>query len=109
MRDGECGFLVLFSFKNGNKDFVFVAAERVGDAIAKALEKRTYLRDAAAFSVEAFVVDPNMFKDIVPVLKKVARQYWDHAIENTGLNRGEEVEDEYFEATWKDHGIDASD
>lgn len=104
----ECGWLVTFTFENGRKDHRFVRAPSVGEAHLRAISKVSYLKDTFAYAIEAYPLDLDAVREIMPDLKELARFYWYAALENVGVSRGDSDE-EYFEATWQDHGVTLDD
>ncbi len=104
----EINWLVMISVRGHNYP-TFVRAVDTSSAHAKAVAKWDFLKLAPAYSIEAYVVDPDSLQDVMPDMKQLARFYWHAALENAGLARGAETDEEYFEATWEDHGVQLDD
>lgn len=101
----DIDFLSIIACK-GLKMPYFVRAKTVREAHVKTLEKAVWL-DTPAWSIETFVIDGSMLKEVLPNvdMKALCRHYWTMGSRDVGAD----INEAEFEVAWNEHGISIDD
>lgn len=84
-----------------------VSAETTSEAVRLVIERSRLGEHLFNVQFECFPIGAEELRDAAPDLRKLAEAFWYRAVESCGLDRGEEIEAEYFDAAWQEHGPNA--